>query len=199
MKKVVGLLLLTSLMTFAHANGNVENGKKLAAACGACHGMNGVSNNPLYPNLAGQSQRYTYLQLQAFKKGANGGRVNPLMNGMAANLSDQDMQDLGAYFASLPAGHGETAANLATLGETIYRGGNLDKHIPACMACHGPDGKGNDEAGFPALAGQHAEYVLAQLQAYAKGERGKNMMSDISARLSKEEMEAVASFIQGLH
>ena len=194
------LLLLVCCLGTAFAAGNIENGKKLSLACGACHGMNGVSSNAMYPNLAGQRSKYIFKQLMSFKKGKDGGRVNALMNATAAGLSEQDMHDLAVYYASLPAGHGKANPKYVKRGRELFLGGDRAQKIPACAACHGPRGDGNNEAGFPAVGGQHAAYVLAQLEAYRDGKRpGGIMMRDITKHMSKEDMEAVASYIQGLH
>lgn len=180
----------------APAAGDPEAGKAKAAVCAACHGVDGNSANPEWPKLAGQGAPYLYQQLKAFKEGK---RQNAIMQGQVATLSEQDMRDLAAYYASQQIQVGAASPEAVTLGERLYRGGNADKGIPACMGCHGPAGGGNPAAMYPALGGQHAQYTINQLKAYAEGQRHQPMMSDIAARLSTKEMEDVASYIQGLY
>ncbi len=180
--------------------GSAEAGKSKAVTCAACHGAEGISANPLWPNIAGQAAPYLVTQLKAFKDGA---RKDPLMTSQAMMLSDQDMADLAVYFESLPA-PAQSVANpdLVTTGEALYRGGEVSKQVAACMACHGPTGTGNPAAGYPALKGQHAAYTAKQLRDYASGERvsdGKTrVMRDIAGKLSEEEIAALASYVQGL-
>lgn len=170
-----------------------------ATACAACHGPAGNSSNPQWPNLAGQHARYTVGQLKAFKDGT---RKNDLMSGMAAGLSEADMQELGAFFSGQQAGIGSADPDKVELGESIYRGGNASTGVPACMACHGPRGAGNAGAAYPVLSGQHAAYTVLQLSAYKSGDRGTDpaaVMRTIAGRLSADEIEAVASYVSGLH
>ena len=205
--KLASILATASLAFFANAataeslvDGSVDNGEAKALTCTACHGPEGVSVNPLWPNIAGQNAPYLLHQLQSFKDGS---RVDPLMGAQAMLLSEEDMKDLAVYFESRPAGVQAVAnASLVDLGEALYRGGNPDKGTPACLACHGPSGKGNPAAKYPAVAGQHAAYTAKQLNDYASGTRqtdGKTrVMRDIAATLSKEEIEALSSYMQGL-
>ncbi len=182
----------------AFAAGSAEAGKAKAVTCGACHGANGQSANPEWPSLAGQHTSYLYAQLQAYK---SGDRVNVLMSSQAMGLEDQDMQDLAAYFAAQPPARGEADPALAKAGERLYRGGDLASGVSACIACHGPHGRGNPAAGIPMVAGQHAVYAAAQLRAYAAGERRSDMnqmMRNIASRMSEEQIVAVSSFLQGL-
>lgn len=197
--------------------GDAQAGAAKAAVCGACHGQDGNSADPLYPKLAGQHEAYSARQLALFKAQV---RQNPLMFGMAMALSAQDMRDVGAWFASqtvVPGLADETPINdrfspyadqrLVDVGQRIYRGGVAARGIPACMACHGPDGRGNAAAGFPALAGQHGNYstaALARYRAIGPGDAllevaNTLMMATISKRLSDEEVTALASYIEGLH
>ena len=200
MKKFVILALVLSATALqVNAAGDAAAGKGKAAVCGACHGTDGNSASPQFPKLAGQNASYIDAQLSNFKSGK---RQNPIMSGQAAGLSDQDMQDLAAWFSSQTVQTGEADAGEVKQGETLYRNGNKDENVPACLACHSPDGSGNYLMKVPALAGQHHEYVLAQLQAYAAGTRTTDpnkMMETIAARLSSAEMQAVASYIEGLH
>ena len=194
---VIGLVAAQAVW----AEGSVDAGKAKSMTCAGCHGIDGNSVNPEWPSLAGQHASYTASQLAAFKDGS---RSNPLMSAQAMMLSDQDMQDLAAYFAAQKL-TAKTVADAETVdrGRTLYQGGDAAKGITACLACHGPTGAGNGPAGFPAIAGQHAVYAANQLRAYAKGERKTDaptkMMRDIAARLSEEDIKAVTSYIQGLH
>ncbi|MFZ2508052.1 MAG: c-type cytochrome [Steroidobacteraceae bacterium] len=194
---VVSLSLLTAGATTAFA-GDATVGARKSPVCGACHGGNGISMNPEWPNLAGQQESYIAAQLALFKRGI---RDNPLMRPMAVSLSDQDMLDLGAYYAEqAPAGL-EADPAIYESGERLYRGGDPERKLPACIACHGPQGKGNGPAKYPALRGQHAVYTYNQLKAYAENRRrtpGNDIMQVVAARLTENEMRALASYTQGL-
>jgi cytochrome c553 len=154
----------------------------------------------VWPRLAGQHADYITKQLADFKKG---NRKNPLMSAQAANLSEQDMADLAAYFSQQSPAGDVAAKDSVLLGEHIYRGGNADDGIPACMACHGPNGSGNSAAKFPRLGGQHPEYVAAQLRAYRSGERENDgdskVMRSIAAHMTDAEIDAIAQYAAGLH
>ena len=197
---VASLLAATQLQAESLVDGSAEAGKAKALTCSACHGAEGNSVNPLWPNTAGQHAKYVVTQLQAFK---NGNRMDPLMTSQAMLLSDQDMADLAVYFEGLP-GAVQAVANpeLVDRGESLYRGGNLEKGVAACLGCHGPTGRGNAAAEYPSLQGQHAAYTAKQLGDYASGTRktgGKTqIMQSIAARLSKEDIKALASYLQGL-
>lgn len=183
----------------ALAEGNAENGQALSITCSACHGMDGNSNaNPDWPSLAGQHPEYILRQLQYFKSGE---RQDPLMSPMVIPLSDQDMADLAAYFAAQQLVGLEADPDKVELGQRLYRGGDADAGIAACAACHGPGGKGNPMAQYPALKGQHAAYIEIQLKAYRSGVRQTDpngMMRDVARTLSDEQIAAVASYVQGL-
>lgn len=184
------------------AGGMAGTPAQKAATCAACHGVDGNSVNPEWPTLAGQHASYTAAQLAYFKAGEK--RKNALMMPMAATLSEQDMQELAEYFESqTPAkSFAQDDPEMNALGERLYRGGNASTGVPACMACHGPAGKGNGLARFPALGGQHATYTAGQLLAYKRGERSTDpnaMMRTIAQRLSDDEIQAVANYISGLH
>ena len=178
--------------------GDAAAGAQKAAVCAACHGASGASINPEWPNLAGQHQGYVADQLANFKQGA---RSNPLMSPMAAALTDADMQDLGAHFAQqTPAGLEANPSNWKA-GEKVYRGGDAERGIPACIACHGPQGKGNAPARYPALRAQHAVYTYNQLRAFSDGTRrtpSNDIMQVVASKLTDEEMRALASYLQGL-
>jgi cytochrome c553 len=194
---MAAVLFLAALAGPASA-GDAAQGAQKAVVCGACHGMTGSSTNPEWPSLAGQSEAYIVAQLQQFKTGK---RTNPLMTPMAVPLSEQDMADLGAHFAQqTPAGL-EADPSIWKAGEKLYRGGDQARGIPACIACHGPQGRGNGPAGYPALRAQHAVYAYGQLKAFAEGRRttaGNDIMRVVATRLTDEEMRSLASYTQGL-
>jgi cytochrome c553 len=171
--------------------------------CAACHAADGNSVLPANPSLAAQQPEYILKQLLAFKpRNGKAERPSPVMSGMVANLSNEDMSNLAVYFASQkPRPSGASDADLVKQGAEIYRGGILPKNVAACAGCHSPDG-GGVPSQFPRLAGQHAQYVEAQLKAFRSGERANDpngMMRAIAARLSDHEITAVAEFISGLH
>jgi cytochrome c553 len=200
MIKKISALILLALSSHALAKGNSEAGQSKAAMCAACHGPTGVSSNPLWPTIAGQHARYLVKQLQDFKD--NKTRTAPTMNAIVASLTTQDMDDLAAFYAQQPRPEGRTAQKYLKRGQSLYRGGDFTQHITACIACHGPKGTGNAEAGFPLLSGQQAEYTVTQLQAFKDKQRRNDLngiMQDISARMSKEDMEAVAHYLTGLY
>ncbi len=173
--------------------------------CTACHGADGNSPTPANPNLAGQGADYITLQLQHFKSGV---RANAIMAGMVAALSPEDMRALGLYFAQqTPKIVGTKERDLALAGQQIYRGGNIATGVPACAACHAPEGVGIPSR-YPRVGGQHADYSLAQLKAFKAGERGMDkagkdvngrVMAQVAARLSESEMQAVVQYASGLH
>jgi len=205
--KLVSLFAITGLALAATqvqaeslVNGSIEDGKAKSLTCTACHGPEGNSVSPMWPNIAGQNAPYLLAQLMAFKEGS---RKDPLMSPQAMMLSDQDMADLAVYFESLPAAAQSVKdASTVSRGETLYRGGDTESGVSACLACHGPTGRGNPAAKYPALQGQHADYTAKQLNDYASGAResdGKTrIMRDIAARLSKEDIAALSSYVQGL-
>jgi cytochrome c553 len=179
--------------------GDAEAGAKKAATCAACHGADGNSINPQWPNIAGQHERYLTNTLIAFK---NGARKDVLMGAQAMALSDQDIADLAAYYAGQTATLRTANPQLAKAGERLYRGGDKEGSISACIACHGPAGRGNAPAGYPSVKGQHATYTAKQLSDYKSGNRVSDgdlqIMRNIVARLNQEQIDAVAAYIQGL-
>jgi cytochrome c553 len=182
----------------AFAAGSVEAGQAKSVTCAACHGVDGNSANPEWPNLAGQHASYITRQLQAFQSGT---RQNVLMSPMAMILSDEDVADLAAYFEAQTAKGGEAEPSKLALGQRVYRSGNVNDNVMACAGCHGPNGRGNPGASYASIQGQHATYAAAQLRAYRSGERGTDpnqMMRNVAALLSDEEIDAVASYLQGL-
>ena len=198
--------LALSFSGLAMAQGDPEAGKAKSMTCAACHGGDGNSMIPMNPNLAGQHAKYLAKQLADFKtaalSGGKDGRNNAVMNGMAVGLSDQDMQDLAAYFASQVAKEGETAEEFIAPGEALYRGGDASRKITACIACHGPRGNGMGQAGFPDISGQHIDYTINQLKMFRSGDRHNDMngmMRDIAAKLTDDDITILANYLTGLH
>jgi cytochrome c553 len=180
--------------------GDPAAGKGKAQTCAACHGADGNSVNPEWPNLAGQHASYISKQLADFKAGET--RKNAVMAGQVAQLSPEDMANLGAYFATLTSAGGFVSEERRALGERIYRGGNQESGVPACLACHGPSGAGDPMATVPMLSGQRASYTANQLNAFRGGSRANDRsrtMRDASRWLSDEEILAVSEYIAGLH
>ena len=181
--------------------GDAAAGQGKAAACGACHGMDGNSSDAQYPKLAGQNEAYIVRQLTHFKAGQ---RQNPIMMGMAAPLSVQDMHDLGAYFSSKQSLPGVADAALVQQGEKLFRQGDLERGIPACMACHSIDGRGNPGAAYPQLTSQHAQYIEKTLKSWRDGttwgdDAQAKIMPAIAKKLDDKDIAALASYVEGLH
>jgi cytochrome c553 len=189
------------------AAGSVEAGSAKVAMCSACHGPNGNSSNTQWPKLAGQNAVYTAEQLHLFKTGA---RVNPDMQKMAGTLSDPDIDSVAVYFqAQTPVG-GEADAGMAQAGENLYRFGDTAREIPACTSCHGPVGRGNTLADYPALRAQFAEYVVKELNDFASGarysgakpgaatSRNGEIMAAIAKRLNTTDIKELAAYVQGM-
>lgn len=197
-KGLIGFSLVALLAAGSVQAADVEAGKAKAAMCIACHGADGNSVNPIWPNLAGQNAKYIAKQLTEFKSGT---RQDPTMMGMVAALTDEDMVNIAAFYASQTPKGGEAAADKVAMGEMIYRGGNPGKGLAACTACHGPAGSGIETSGFPSVSGQHAMYVEKQLKDFAAGTRANDpnrMMRDIAVKMTADEMAAVAQYMQGL-
>ena len=202
MKILKTLSLIAAILNFSHVSaeivGDPENGKTLSGTCAACHGNDGNSLNGTWPKLAGQHAAYIVKQLKDYQSGE---RSNAVMAGMAAPLTEQQMYDLAAYYSSQKIKPGTAKADLAELGESIYRAGDADTGVPACMACHGPAGLGNPAAMYPAMAGQHAIYTSTQMQLWKSGERANDkgaIMRNIAKPMSQEQIDAVASYLEGL-
>lgn len=193
-------MMVSLLSVYAHAEGgDVQAGKQKSAVCAGCHGADGNSVNPEWPKLAGQGETYLFKQLQDFKAKR---RDNPVMSAQAAGLSEQDMRDLAAYFASQTVAPGSTSPEAVELGQQVYRGGDLQTGVPACMGCHEPTGAGNPMAAFPALSGQHPKYVENQLRNYRDGLRlndPKGVMRGIAAKMRTAQISAVSQYVSGLH
>jgi cytochrome c553 len=211
-RRLFALTVLT--LGFAAGNalaaekGDAAAGAGKAATCTACHGLNGNSANPEWPVLAGQNANYLTTQINNFRGGK---RANPLMQPMVQNLTDQDIADLAAFFSvQTPTGN-EADPSYWKAGEKLYRGGDATRAIPACVACHGPIGRGNPAAGYPALQAQHSVYTVKQLNDYTTDTRytqdaaGKpqytanaQMMRVVAGRLTPEDRRNLASYIQGI-
>jgi cytochrome c553 len=198
--------------------GDPARGETLVGVCAACHGLDGNSADPINPKLAGQHELYVYRQLKLFRSGA---RENAIMLGFASQLTNQDMRDIGAWYATQrvmpgvandqPVREGEDLT-WAELGRRLYQAGDAERQIPACMACHGPTGRGNPGSAYPALAGQHADYTRAKLTEFRDGmvwgegtrghpitENANAVMAGVAKYLSDEDIEALATYIEGLH
>jgi len=176
---------------------NLAKGEaSFTAVCAACHGPDGNSVVPTNPKLAQQHAEYIVKQLTEFKSDK---RANPIMKGFASALSDEDMKNIAAWVSSKPAKEGfSKEKDLLTLGERIYRGGIADRQVPACAGCHSPNGAGIP-AQYPRLAGQHADYAVAQLTAFRDGVRKNSVqMTGVAAKLNDREIKAVSDYIAGL-
>ena len=202
MKKLLIAAFLFSTFCLAlpsMAAGDASVGKGKSIMCAACHGADGNSPLNAFPKLAGQGEAYLVKQMKDFKSGA---RENAVMAPMVAALSEQDMADLAAFYASNTVTALATPEEMVEVGEQLYRGGNKESKVPACMACHGPTGAGVPAAAWPALSGQYAAYIEVQLTAFASGVRSNDansMMRDIAKRLTAEEIKAVSHYVAGLH
>ena len=204
MKKIHKYIIISAILIFSNNvfAADIDKGKEKSVTCVACHGQDGVSVNPLWPNLAGQHASYLKSQLYEFQKGPNGNRNNAIMYGISVVLSEEDIDDISAYYASLETSIGTTADEYLIKGQNIYRGGNMEYKIQACISCHGPNGQGNNPAAIPVLSGQHAQYIYQQLKNFQLKNRANDMnkmMRNIVHRMSEEEMKAVAQYIQGLY
>lgn len=201
--------LLAPALSFAEGkadpftHGDAAAGSAKSAPCVACHGVggNGIIN-PEWPKLAGQHSAYTAAQLQHFKAGE---RKNPVMTGQVQGLSEQDMADIGAHFATLKPVPGVASKDAIAIAEKLYRAGDAARGLPACASCHGPTGAGNPAAHYPRVGGQNAAYSSNQLAAYKKGKDGERgggkhalIMSAVAAKLTDAEIAALASYVAGL-
>jgi cytochrome c553 len=200
LRAIASLLVLVSVQ--AAAGGDATAGQAKSAICAACHGMDGNSVVPNWPKLAGQHEKYLVRQANLIKSGA---RQVPEMSGIVAGLSSQDFEDISAFFASQENSGGVADESMVVLGERIYRAGNADSGVPACMSCHGPAGEGNPLAGYPALAGQHSVYTAKMLtdfragKNWGEGDTQSMIMNGSASELTDDEITAVASYIQGLY
>ena len=196
-KLLISLIVSVGLISAAQA-GDAVAGKAKAATCGACHGADGNSLAPNFPKIAGQGERYLVKQITDIK---NGDRQVPEMIGFVMGLTETDIADIAAYYATQTAGGGAADPALVEAGKRIFLGGNEETGVPACIACHSADGKGMAAAGFPSIAGQHAAYTEKQLTDFYNAKRtndASNVMRDIASRMHMNEIKAVSSYIQGL-
>ena len=180
--------------------GNIQSGKEKAETCIACHGEDGNSVVGLWPSLAGQNTNYLKKQLRLIQSGE---RPIPVMKDQLDGYDDQDLEDMAAYYASKKNKIGEASADLVEQGFKLYYAGSLEKGIPACTACHSPRGRGNSPAGYPLLSGQKTEYISKTLKDYRLGDRQDSEQSEIMVsiayKLDDKEIDALASFINGLY
>lgn len=177
---------------------DIEAGKAKTAVCAGCHGADGNSPAAMWPKLAGQHASYLLKQLKDFKSGK---RTDPTMQGMVMMLSEEDMANISAYYASQKVSEATFNDALIAQGENIYRGGITETSVASCMSCHSPAGTGNGPAAYPALKGQHADYIAAQLTKFKNQTRANDagkMMRGVANRMSKEEIDAVSAYIAGL-
>lgn len=221
MKKGIVAVSLFGMIYCAQA-ADLEAAKEKAVVCAACHGQEGISlSGAVGPNLAGQGQKYLLKQLRDFKSGE---RADAVMAAQVAALTDEDMVNLAAYFASFPAppasttGAGDEPEEMLLLGQALYRGGDMANGIPACAACHGPSGAGIEPAAFPQLTAQHWDYTRSQLQKFqaaatlqdqpsdvdkativARANDPNQMMQDVAKKMTPKQIEAVSRYIQGLN
>ena len=199
MKKLfVCVMIGIGWMSFAYAAGDAVSGQGKVAVCSGCHGADGNSMIPSFPKLAGQGEVYLVNQLKDIRDGA---RNVPQMMGILTGRTDQDLADMAAFYSTQKVTVGATNPDLLDLGRQIYRAGIAEKGVAACTACHSPTGAGNAQAGFPAVGGQHADYLISQLKAYRTETRTNGqakLMQQVAALLSDKEIEAVASYMQGL-
>lgn len=206
---MIGLSLMLGFAGPALA-GDAQVGKGKTLVCSACHGADGNSVVPIFPKLAGQNERYLIKQMNDIRSGA---RLVPTMTGQLDSMDDEDMANIAAYYVSQSTSGGQADPAKVALGAKVYRGGVSETGVAACGACHGARGGGNAPAGFPALAGQHADYIAAELRSFRTGAENSleenpggrtndgdgRMMRDTALRMTDNEIDAVASFIAGLH
>lgn len=205
MKKLALILsLLASCSVWAQ--GSIEAGKAKSQTCVACHGADGNSLITQYPKLAGQHEKYLIKQLKELKlgmtSGGKQGRYEPVMGAMAMPLSEEDMADLAAYYASLPISNNSTPENVVDEGKVLYTAGDSERGLTACIACHGPRGNGTELSGFPKISGQHADYIKAQLEKFRDGDRNNDMnamMRDVAKKLTDADIDTLSKYVGGLH
>ncbi|WP_329347418.1 c-type cytochrome [Vibrio natriegens] len=204
--KKLALILSVLASCSVWAQGSIEAGKAKSQTCVACHGADGNSAIAMYPKLAGQHAKYLEKQLQDLKlgmtSGGKQGRYDPVMSGMAMPLSDEDIADLSAYFASLPTSENSTPENVVEKGKVLYTAGDAERGLTACIACHGARGNGTELSGFPKISGQHADYIKAQLTKFRDGSRGNDMnamMRDIAKKMTDEDIDVLSQYVGGLH
>lgn len=199
-KLFVSLLLTLGISGLAHAAGDAAAGQGKIAMCSACHNADGNSMVPNFPKLAGQGERYLLKQMHDIKSGA---RPVVEMTGMLDAMTEQDLADIAAWYASQKGTIGAADPALVEHGETLYRGGKLVDGVPACTGCHSPNGEGLDLAVYPKLNGQHADYIAKQLTDFREGNRTNDgdamIMRSIATKLSNKDIKALSSYINGLN
>ncbi|HIP76172.1 MAG TPA: cytochrome c4 [Psychromonas hadalis] len=198
-KLLIAAITILCFSSFTHAKGDPEAGKEKSATCTACHGVDGNSPSDLYPKIAGQHASYLEKQIKEFKTGV---RNDPIMLGMTAMLSDQDIADLTAYYSQQPETQETTAPEIAEPGQKLYMGGDIKRGILACTACHGPRGMGLELAKFPKISSQHPAYIKLQLEKFrtkARNNDTNSMMTDVAAKLTDADIELLAKYISALH
>ena len=193
-------LFITFLAILLIGAGNIQSGKEKSQICAACHAEDGNSVVGLWPSLAGQNQKYLFNQLKLIQSEE---RYIAEMNGQLDGYTEQDLRDIAAYYSANKTKIGQASADLVDQGFKLYYSGSLEKGIPACTACHSPKGTGNSLAGYPLLSGQKTEYIAKTLKDYRTGERQYSeesaIMVSIAYKLDDKEIEALASFINGLY
>jgi cytochrome c553 len=206
-KKTLGFTALLSLLATSAAlasGGDIEAGKTKAATCVACHGVDGNSAAPTFPKLAGLGHKYLLKQMRDIRDGR---RPVALMAGQVDNMTDEDLSDIAAFYNAQARSAGSADPEKVNLGRKVYLAGIAERQVPACSGCHSPTGNGNGPAGYPALSGQHADYIAAQLKMFRKGYEDPagrtnggdaKIMRTTAFQLSDMEIEAVASYIAGL-
>ena len=204
-KYVLGFLCAAVFVFSAQAQtvaGDAAAGQGKSAVCAACHGQDGNGVNPIWPKLAGQHEAYLARHISLIQ---SGDRQVPEMMGIVANLTAQDIQDLSAFYADKSLKPGVADESLMERGARIYRAGNAEEEVPACMSCHGPSGQGNPFAGYPVVSGQFAQYTQSTLTRYrdglvfGEGDDANQVMAGVAAGLSDEDIRAVSSYLEGLH
>lgn len=200
MKNIVLRYLLFICIPFSiHATTEPRAIDEKMKLCAACHGPKGISVNSAWPHLAGQHATYLIKQLQDYQQKHK--RDSAVMSPLAMTLTEAEMREIADFYASQPAPKALPSKKYQQRGEQLYRGGDFSKHITACIACHGPNGTGNEQAGFPRLSGQHPAYTIQQMEAFKHHERRNDLngiMQDISGHMDIDDMTAVAYYLQGL-
>ena len=208
MSRIIATAVLAFMATMSQAaellKGDAAVGEGKAVTCGACHGADGNSVVPNFPKLAGLGEKYLLKQMQDIRDGR---RMVAAMAGQVDNMSDQDLADIAAFYDGKARTPELADADLLELGRKVYMSGIMDRKVAACSGCHSPTGKGNGPGGFPGLAGQHADYIAAQLKMFRKGyedpagrtnDGGSKIMRTTAFELSDLEIEAVSSYAAGL-
>ncbi|MCG3730308.1 c-type cytochrome [Vibrio cincinnatiensis] len=204
--KKLALILSILASSSVWAQGSIEAGQAKSETCVACHGADGNGIMTTYPKIAGQHVTYLEKQLKDLKLGmvssGKQGRYDPVMSAMAMPLSEQDMADLAAYYASLPISENATPEEVVEAGKVLYSAGDLSRGLTACIACHGPRGNGTELSGFPKISGQHADYIKLQLEKFRDDSRNNDMnamMRDVAKKLTDADIDVLSKYVGGLH